>query len=112
MGIVASGLTCTALVVARGMAASVRRPHKADLKGPRDAVAPPGALTLASAGLALPAGLVGFAIEGTSEGGAWWGPLALAIPICLVCWWSLSRSFARWSDPLVRARIVQTVSAG
>ena len=42
--IVASGLTCTAVVVAAGLASSVRRPHRADLRGPRDAVAPPGAL--------------------------------------------------------------------
>jgi len=61
--IVASGLACTATVVAGGLRMSVRRPHRADLRGPRDAVAPPGALALASARLALPTAVVGSALE-------------------------------------------------
>lgn len=112
VGIIASGLTCTAVVVATGMANSVRRPHRADLAGPRDAVAPPGALTLASAKLALPSALVGFAVEQTVRADVWWGPFAIAVPVGLLCWWSLARSFRRWSKPVIRARIVQTVSAG
>jgi hypothetical protein len=112
VAIVASALACTAVVVSRGMASSVRRPHKASLDGPRDAVAPPGALALASARLALPTGLVGVVMEGTTESQQWWLPLTVAVPIVLLCAWSLRRSLRRWADPLVRSRIVQTVSAG
>jgi hypothetical protein len=112
VAIAASVLACTAVVVARAMASSVRRPHRAELKGPRDAVAPPGALTLASVGLALPAGLVGLVLGSAGESGRWWVPLALAGPVIGLCALSLRRSLARWADPLVRARIVQTVSAG
>lgn len=110
--IIASGLACTAVIVSCGMAASVRRPHRADLKGPRDAVAPPGALTLASVRLVLPAGLVAVIMGSSSDAGIWWLPLALAVPVLALCAWSLSRSAACWADPLERARIVQVVSAG
>ncbi|MDT7570841.1 MAG: hypothetical protein QOE05_1015 [Actinomycetota bacterium] len=110
--IFASAFACGAVVVATCMALSVRQPHRADLNGPRDAVAPPGALTLASARLALPAGLIGFAIEGSSHADMWWVPLAAAAPIVALALLSLQRSLARYADPRVRARIVQTVSAG
>ncbi|MCW2599420.1 MAG: hypothetical protein JWM02_1249 [Frankiales bacterium] len=111
-GIVASGLACTLLVVSRCMASSVRRPHKAELKGPRDAVAPPGALALASARLAISTGLLGVALGAATASGRWWAPVALATPVLLLCWLSLHRSLSMWADPVVRARIVHTVSAG
>jgi hypothetical protein len=112
VAIVVSGLVCTAVVVSRGMASSVRHPHKADLKGPRDAVAPPGALTLASARLALPTGLVAICLEATTSTGRWWAPVALAVPLLALCALSLRRSLGVWADPLERARIVQVVAAG
>ncbi len=112
VAIAVSALTCTAVVVARGMASSVRRPHKAELKGPRDAVAPPGALALASVHLAVPAGLVGLLLGGTAQSRIWWLPVAVAAPILLWCWLSLVRSFRTWADPVARSRIVSTVSAG
>jgi hypothetical protein len=110
--IVASAIACGAFVVATCMALSVRRPHRADLNGPRDAVAPPGALTAASARLALPAALIGFVIEGTSQSQMWWAPLAAAAPIVGIAVLWLNRSLTRYANPLVRSRIVQTVSAG
>jgi hypothetical protein len=110
--ILASALACGAVVVATCMSLSVRRPHRADLNGPRDAVAPPGALTLASARLALPAAFIGFVIEGSSHRQMWWVPLATAAPIVGLALWWLNRSVTRYADPQIRARIVQTVSAG
>jgi hypothetical protein len=110
--IVGSALACGAFVVATCMALSVKRPHRADLNGPRDAVAPPGALTLASAQLALPAALIGFVIEGSSHTQLWWVPLATAGPIVAFALLWLYRSFQQYADPMVRSRIVQTVSAG
>ncbi len=112
VAIVASALACTAVVVCRGLASSVRRPHKAELNGPRDAVAPPGALALASVRLAIPAALVGVVMEGTATSNRWWMPLAVAVPLIALCALSLNRSLGRWADPAVRSRIVQTVSAG
>ena len=110
--IAASSLACGAVVVATCMSLSMRRPHRADLNGPRDAVAPPGALTLASARLAVPAGLIGFVIEGSSHASFWWVPLATGAPIIAFALLWVRRSLNRYADPLVRARIVQTVSAG
>ena len=112
VGIVFSALACTATVVALCMASSVRRPHRADLNGPRDAVAPPGALTFASVRLAMPAALLGFSIEQSTRTGVWWSSAVIAVPVLGLCAWSLSRSLRLWSQPLVRARIVQVVSAG
>jgi hypothetical protein len=110
--IASSGVACGALVVATCIALSVRRPHRADLRGPRDAVAPPGALALASARLALPAALVGLALEGASQSRTWWVPPLVAAPIVLIALLWLARSIARYGDPHVRSRVVQTVSAG
>ena len=110
--IVAAGLACTAVVVAGSLKMSVRHPHRADLRGPRDAVAPPGALALASARLALPTASVGIVLGGASHASAWWWPPLLATPVILLCVLSVMRSLRRYDDPFVRARIVQVVAAG
>lgn len=110
--IVASGLACTALVVAGALKMSVRRPHRADLRGPRDAVAPPGALALASARLALPTAVTGILLGSASQLGIWWWPPLLALPVVLLAVLSVLRSLRRYDDPFIRARIVQTVAAG
>ena len=110
--IVAAGLACTGVVVAGALKMSVRHPHRADLRGPRDAVAPPGALALASARLALPTAVVGIVLGGASHASLWWWPPLLASPIVLLCVLSVMRSLRRYQDPFTRARIVQTVAAG
>jgi hypothetical protein len=110
--ILSAALASGALVVATCLALSVRRPHRADLNGPRDAVAPPGALALASVRLALPAGVIGLILEAASQSNVWWVPPVVAAPIVAGALLSLSRSFARYGNPLVRSVIVQTVSAG
>jgi len=110
--IVASGLACTAVVVAGALKMSVRRPHRADLRGPRDAVAPPGALALASARLALPTAFIGILLGSASHAGIWWWPPLLAVPIVLLATLSVLRSLRRYADPFMRARIVQVVAQG
>lgn len=110
--IVASGLVCTGIVVAGGMKMSVRRPHRADLRGPRDAVAPPGALAIASARLAIPAALAGIFLGSAAQTGVWWWPPVLAVPVLALTALSVARSLRRYADPVARARIVQTVAAG
>ncbi len=112
VAMVASGLTCTAVVVSGCLASSVRRPHRADLRGPRDAVAPPGALALASARLAVPTALVGVVLESASSTGVVLLAPTLAVPVLLLCALSVRRSLGRWAEPVARARIVQVVSAG
>ncbi|GAC1440616.1 MAG: hypothetical protein NVS3B26_10320 [Mycobacteriales bacterium] len=111
-GIASSALACGFFVVATCLAQSVRRPHRADLSGPRDAVAPPGALALASVRLALPAGCIGLILEGASQSGVWWVPPLVAAPIVALAAFWLRRSMAHYADPVVRSRVVQAVSAG
>lgn len=110
--IIASGLCCAAVVVATCLALSVEHPHRADLRGPRDAVAPPGALVLASVRLALPAGLIGVVFEAASATGLWWVPAVLSVPIIGGALLWVRTSLAAYDKPLVRARIVQAVAAG
>ncbi len=112
VGILVGGLACTAVVVSRSLASSVRHPHRADLAGPRDAVAPPGALALASARLALPSALVGFVLQQSTRYDRWWLPVLVSLPVFALAGASLARSLSLWSRPVVRARIVQVVSAG
>jgi len=109
--IAGSALVCTAVVVTLCLRLSVRHPHRAELRGPRDAVAPPGALALASARLALPTAVVGILFGAASHVNGLW-PLLLALPLLALCALSLRRSLHRYADPQVRARIVQTVAAG
>jgi len=110
--IVFSGLTCTAVVVAIGLSCSVRRPHHALLQSPRDSIAPPGALALASLQLSAPAAAVGFAFSGAAASDVAWLPPLLAVPVVVLCVLSLRRSLARYDEPLSRARVVSVVSAG
>lgn len=110
--IAGAGLACAAVVVALSLSSSVRRPHRAELHGPRDAVAPPGALAAASARLAIPCALVGMVIASSAHLRMAWLPLALAVPITLAAVLSILRSARRWEDPGVRARVVQVVASG
>ncbi|MBC7679331.1 MAG: hypothetical protein H7233_10120 [Pseudorhodobacter sp.] len=112
VAIAVSALACGVLVVATCLALSVRRPHRADLSGPRDAVAPPGALALASVRLAAPAGFVGICLEGASQSGQWWAPVLLATPVLVLSALWLRRSLDLYAEPVRRSRIVQVVSAG
>jgi hypothetical protein len=111
-GIASSAVACGAFVVATCLALSVRRPHRADLNGPRDAVAPPGALALASMRLALPAGIIGLVLEAAAQSGRWWVPPVVAAPIVTAAVLWVRRSLRRYADPYVRAGIVQAVASG
>lgn len=112
VAIVASGLVCSGYVVACCTAMSVHHPHRADLRGPRDAVAPPGALALASVRLALPAGLIGAVFNGAAKSGVPWVPVVFAVPLLAAFAAWLRQSLQAYHQPWVRAHVVQVVSAG
>lgn len=111
-GVLTSILCCTAAVAASGLSLSVRHPQRADLAGPRDAVASPGALVVSSIQIALPAALVGVLLQGASATGAWWAAPLVGAPLLAgaVLW--LRHSLAASARPAVRARIVRAVAAG
>jgi hypothetical protein len=112
LAIVFSAVACTAVVVAVGMATSVRRPHHAPLKGPRDSIAPPGAMAMASLKLSGPAALVGLAFQGAAQSELPWLPPLLAVPVLLLAARSLRGSLSRYDEQVPRALVVATVSAG
>lgn len=107
-----AGLACSAAVIALCLRASVRRPHRAELRGPRDSVAPPGALAVASARLALPCACIAIAVAAAASSGVVWLPVLVAVPVLALAGLSLLRSGRTYRDPMARARIVQVVATG
>jgi hypothetical protein len=107
-----SVVLCTAVVVVLSLHASLRRPFRADLRGPRDAIAPPGALVLASLRLALPTAAVGVLLGSAAGTGTWWLPPALALPVLGLCALSAARTAGLWRDPVHRSFVVHTVANG
>lgn len=112
LSILCSALVCTAVVVAIGMSSSVRRPHHALLSGPRDSIAPPGAMAMASVRISVPAAVLGLLFEAAARAGHVWVPPLLAVPLLALAAGSLRRSLRRYAHPELRARIVAVVSAG
>jgi len=110
--VVGAGAACAAVVIALSLRSSLARPHRAELQGPRDAVAPPGALAAASARLALPCAAIGMLIAASANTDTAWLPLLVAVPIVLAAVLSVMRTVRRWDDPHLRARVLQTVAAG
>ena len=110
--LMSSVLLCTAVVVVLSLHASLARPFSATLAGPRDAVAPPGALVLASLRLALPTAAVGMVLAVAAGTGEWWLPPALALPVLGLCVLSAARTARLWGDPVHRSFVVHRVAKG
>ena len=110
--VVVSGLTCTAVVIALCLRLSVHHPHRADLRAPRDAVTPPGALVAASVRLAGATALIGMTLGASTSAGDWTVPLVLGLPICALSALSIRKSLKAYDEPHTRARIVHVVAAG
>jgi hypothetical protein len=99
-------------VVATCMRLSLVRPHRAELRGPRDTPAPPGAMAAYSIRLAVSTTLVAVLFSGASQLDNWWLPAALVVPFLLFSARRLVGSTRLWMDPPLRARVVATVSSG
>ena len=112
LAVITSAVACTALVVATCLSLSVRRPHRADLRGPRDTPAPPGAMAAYSLRLAAVTTLVASVLGSAGSSGLWWLPVLLAVPPVALAGRSLAASLREWDDPRVRARVVATVASG
>lgn len=103
---------CTMWVVSTCMKASVRNPHRADLRGSRDTPAPPGSMAVYSARLAVSTTLIGMLVTATAYTGAWQLPLLFGLPLLLLSVRSLVRTVSEYSSPAIRFRVVQTVASG
>jgi hypothetical protein len=108
-----SAVACTASVVATCLHLSIRRPHRADLRGARDTPAPPGSMAVYSARLAGVTTLTAVLLSLTSFADPWpWLPLLVAVPLTCRALLALLRTAREWDDPQVRARVVMSVVSG
>jgi hypothetical protein len=112
VALVGCALVSVSRVVATCMRLSLMRPHHAQLLGPRDTPAPPGAMAAYSVRLAVSTTLVAVLFSGASQAGDWRLPAALAVPFLLFSARRLVGSSRLWLDPALRARVVATVSSG
>jgi hypothetical protein len=108
-----SAVACTAAVVATCMRLSIRRPHRADLRGARDTPAPPAAMAVYSVRLSLVTTVTGLVLYLMSYAEPWpWLPLVVAVPLTVRALLVLLRGADEWSVPHVRARVVTAVASG
>jgi len=112
VAILSCAATALLLVLATCMDLSVTRPHRADLRGPRNTPAPPGAMAAYSVRLAVSATLTGMLFSALSGLSDWLWAAALALPLGLLSLRRLLSSARKWSDPAVRSRVVATVASG
>jgi hypothetical protein len=105
-------VVCVLTVVATCMRVSMARPHRAELRTRGDAPAPPGAMVVYSARLALSTTLVGIAFSLLALLPWWWVPVLFAVPLSIRCILGLFDAGRRWDDDRVRAVVATTVATG
>ncbi len=111
--VAAAALLGPVLAVAACMSISVRRPHHAELRGPRDTPAPPGSMFINTVLLSLVGAVAGAVLAaGAYETDRPWLAPLLAAAIGLPAVGSVLRGAHRWRRPDRRARVVATVAAG
>lgn len=110
--LLAGAVTVLLGVVATCMSLSTTRPHRAELRGPRDTPAPPGVMAAYSARLALSTTLIGVLFSGLAEVASWEWPVLFAVPFVLLSLRRLVQSSQRWQDATSRSRVVTVVAAG
>ena len=107
-----SALCCAVLVVALGMRSSLRHPHRADLKGPRDTPATPGVMAAQSMRFAIATTFTSLFFATLAFSGVWWLPFVGALPVLFLSVLHWYRTSLAWAHPHVRASVVMTVSSG
>lgn len=112
VALVASVLVSSTSVIAICLDLSIRRPHRAELRGGRDQPAPPGAMAVYSMRLSATTTVLALLLLGSALSGRWWAPLAVAVPAVALALISVRNNLAKWDDPGVRAFVVETVAAG
>ena len=99
-------------VTATCMRLSINRPHRAELRDSRDTPAPPGAMAVYSVKLAAGTTGIGMAFLLAARLG---DPVLVALLVISIVLWSarsLIGSGHMWADPVIRSRVVATVSTG
>ena len=107
-----SAASCVALVVSRALRWSVVHPYRADLRGPRDTPAPPGALALYSVRLAAVTCLTGTAYTSCLLVDSLAGAVLVSAAVGAAVGWSWAGTVRRFGDPRVRSHVTTVVAAG
>jgi hypothetical protein len=107
-----ASLTSVAVVTSVALRLSVDRPHAADLRAARDTPAPPGTMAAYSALLAVRTTLLGLLFAALARLDDPTLPLLATVPVLLLTVRSLLRTARRWDDPVIRSRVVATVTHG
>lgn len=110
--VVSAVAVCTAAVVSSCIRSSVEHPHRAELRGGRDTPAPPGAMAVHSAKLAVKTTLLAMFVAGIGATGIAWAPVVLAAALCTLSWLSVRRSLEYFAQPRNRANVLITVATG
>jgi hypothetical protein len=112
VAVLGSVLGSSLVVVASCGKLSVERPHKADLRGPRDTPAPPATMAGYSARLALATTWPGLGFAAAGASGSLVAAVAACAAVLAVGTRSLLRTGRHWDDDSTRARVVTTVAYG
>jgi hypothetical protein len=100
------------LVVAACARWSVRRPHRAELRGPRDTPAPPGTMAVYSLRLAVMSTVAGLLMSASAAAASWRTPAALSCLLVAPALLSLQRTARAWASDARRAAVVAAVASG
>ena len=107
-----ASVSCVAVVVTTCMRLSVKRPHRAELRSPRDTPAPPATMAVYSARLAGVTTLIGLVFSIATFGDLWQVPVL--VTFSLLAWSAASwlKTIRLWADTTTRAVAVTTVASG
>jgi hypothetical protein len=112
VALVVAALASIAWITVAGLRLSVRSPYQADLRGNRDAPAPPGAMAAYSIRLAGSVGLLGLAFVATAQIGRPGAAIILGLIVGTAALARLLLIRRSWRSQLVRSRTLMTVAFG
>jgi len=104
-------LSCTATVTATCLRMSLVSPYRADLHDPRDTPAPPGAMAVRSARLAVQTTLLALVVTALARTGAA-APALFTLAVLALALRSIVKSGQMYAEPHMRARVLVTVATG
>jgi hypothetical protein len=112
VALLSGAVASIAWITATSVRLSVRAPHQADLRGNRDAPAPPGTMAGYSFRLAGTVGLLGLTLVATAQLQLPQAAVVLATAVVVAAGVRALLAVRRWRDPQVRARAMLTVAFG
>jgi hypothetical protein len=113
--VVAAGcavVACTAAVTATCLRMSLKGPYRADLRDSRDTPAPPGAMAVRSAQLAVQTTVLALVVSSLGRTGRPLAPILFTVLVLALAGRSVLRSGRTYAEPDRRAFVLVTVATG